>query len=479
MKTAIIVVVSLVVFLALALAGSVGYVAIKGKFSANKDLAVRLEYPQRGNLIEFISAPGQIEPIRKVEIRSKISAQIIALPCKIGDQVTKGDPNATPPIPATVLMRLDAKNLKADLKAAQTRRDAQAARIDIAKVRLQSRKERLKGDKTLLEHAEHKLKLSESALKSGDVTLVEVEQERTNVANQQLQLISAEISLQADERDQEASKLDLLAADEGILQKQEELKYTTFTSPIDGTVTRVAAEVGEMATGSLYNPGTVILEVADLSQMMLVAQIDEADIGKIKVGQAANVQIQAWPDSIFKGRVSTTALTPTAGGAGGKYFEAEVLLESQEQKIFSGMTADVDIEINTHENVLLAPSQALLEREIDFLPPEIRDNSPEIDKNKLYTSVVYRYVDGEAILTPVSFGQRDETHTIILSGITAEDQIIVGPYKVLEALRHKQKVVDEKELTEDEIVSNRDLQDQAISQSKAERRDQNQRRGPR
>ena len=472
MKTAVIVVVSLVIFLALA--GSVGYVAIKGKLNASKDLAVRTDHPQTGKLIEFISAPGQIEPIKKVEIRSKISAQITDLPCKIGDNVTKGDPNAIPPIPATVLMRLDAKNLQADLNAAQTRRQAQAARIEISKFRLQSRKETLKGDRALLEHAERELERSESLLLSGDVKLVEVEQERTNVANQRSRLIASEISLDADEQDLEVTKLDLEATDEGIAQKEEELSYTVFTSPIDGIVTRVEMEEGEMATGSLYNPGTVILEVADLSQMMLVAQIDEADIGKIHVGQSANVHIQAWPDLIFKGVVSTTALTPSAGSIGEKYFEAEVLLESQEQKIFSGLTADVDIEINTHEEVLLLPSQAILDREIDFLPPEIRDNSPEIDKNKLFAAVVYRYVDGEAILTPVSFGQSDATHTVILSGITLEDQIIVGPFKVLEALKHKQKVVDEQELTEEEIVANRELQDQAISQAEIDRRRQNQ-----
>ncbi|MCP4710626.1 MAG: HlyD family efflux transporter periplasmic adaptor subunit [Planctomycetes bacterium] len=472
MKTAIIVVVSLVIFLALA--GSVGFVAIKGNLNKNNDLAVRLEYPQQKNLIEFTSAPGQIEPIKKVEIRSKISALIIELPYKIGDKITKGDPNAIPSIPASVLMRLDAKELQEEIKATQTRRDAQAARVEISKIRLNARRETLKGNKILFEQAERELQRSEALLKSGDVKLVDVEQERTTVANQRAQLAASEITLNADEQDLEVSKLDLAASDAGIAQKQEGLKFTTFTSPIDGIVTRVEAEVGEMATGSSYQPGTVILEVADLSQMMLVAQIDEADIGKIKVGQPANVHIQAWPDVIFKGRVSTTALSPTAAGGGGKYFEAEVLLDDQEQEIFSGMTADVDIQINTHENVLIVPRQAVLDREIDFLPPAIRDNSPEIDKSKLYAAVVYCYVDGEAILTPVTYGESDETHIIIRSGITEEDQIITGPFKVLEALRHKQKVVDEKELSEDEIVANRDVQEAAITEAEEAQRQRDQ-----
>jgi HlyD family secretion protein len=109
------------------------------------------------------------------------------------------------------------------------------------------------------------------------------------------------------------------------------------------------------------------------------------------------------------------------------------------------MTAHVDIETRKHTDVLKVPSQAVLAREIDGLPLEIRDKSPEVDKAKTFATVVYRYVDGKAVVTPVKIGPGDLTHTIILSGIKEGEKIIVGPYKELDKLTHDKTVQDERE----------------------------------
>jgi hypothetical protein len=95
--------------------------------------------------------------------------------------------------------------------------------------------------------------------------------------------------------------------------------------------------------------------------------------------------------------------------------------------------------------VLNLPSQAVMAVPVDSLPLDIRDNSPEIDKDKTYATVVYRYVDDKAVVTPVTIGEDNLTHTIIKSGITAEDKIVVGPYKVLESIKHDQTIQDERE----------------------------------
>ncbi|KPK77994.1 MAG: hypothetical protein AMJ79_01465 [Phycisphaerae bacterium SM23_30] len=452
---------------AIIIGGVVAVVQIRGGLAGGMSLAVRVENPQRGDLIEVITAPGEVEPIRKVEIRSKITAQIVELPFKEGDRVTKGDPNAVPPIPPSVLARLDSKDLEADLRAATIRYEAQAARIEISRINLESRKERLKGDRAVLEQAERELKRNEILLKTGDVKQTEVEQQRSNVQNLRAQLMASELSLKADQQNLEAAKLDLEAADAGIIQKKEQIKYTILTAPMNGIITRAISKAGEMATGSLYNPGTMIMEVADLSQMMLVAQVDEADIGKIKVGQQAKVHIQAWPDRVFEGVVATTALAPAANPrVGEKYFEAKILLDNQDMEIFSGLTADVDIEIKTHQNELRVPSKAVLDREIDELPLEIREDNPNIDTTKVFAVVVYRIIDGEAIATPVKFGKSDATHTIILSGITDEDQIIIGPDKILEGLQHKLKVKDERQMTEEEVMASRRAEDKILEAAK-------------
>jgi hypothetical protein len=83
-------------------------------------------------------------------------------------------------------------------------------------------------------------------------------------------------------------------------------------------------------------------------------------------------------------------------------------------------------------------------REVDLLPLEIRENNPELDKSKTHAIVVYRYIDGKAVVTPVKIGPSDLTHTIITAGISEEDEIVVGPFKVLDTLKHDQKLKDER-----------------------------------
>ena len=180
--------------------------------------------------------------------------------------------------------------------------------------------------------------------------------------------------------------------------------------------------------------------------MILKAEVDETDIARVAVGQKAKIRIQAWPDRVFKGVVRETPLAVTMGGMGGEYFEVEILLESEGERILSGLTADVDIEIETYKEVLSVPSQAVLSREVDELPPSIREGCPEVDAQKRFTSVVYRAIDGKATVTPVRIGGSDATHTVIRSGITQEDRVIVGPYKVLEGIKHDQRVKDQREV---------------------------------
>jgi len=243
----------------------------------------------------------------------------------------------------------------------------------------------------------------------------------------------------------------LEAADAGIAQAKESLNYTTILSPIDGVVTRVNAKVGEMVvTGMMNNPGTKILEVGDLSKMLVVAQVDEADVGKLELDQKARVFIDAYPNCEFTGKVYKLALANDMSRQQTKYYRTEILLETTAQKLHSGLTANVDIETRTYRDVLSVPSQAVMSREIEGLPIEIRDKSPNVDKSKTFATVLFRYVDGKAVITPIRIGASNLTHTIIEAGIEKGDKVVVGPYKELEKLRHDQVLKDERDVKAEE-----------------------------
>ena len=416
--------------------------------SSSKPTVVRIENAQRGELIEFVSAPGEIEPRINVEISAKTMARIIELPYEEGDIVTCGSTDTNPPVPASVLVRLDDKDLQSRLLSAEASYDAQSAQIEVEKARIAGQRANLIGLDASLKQAQRDLERQKGLLESQDISQATFDQSQLKFDELKSQYDSTKHTLNAAELNLVVLQHNLESAGAGVTQAKEALSYTTITSPIDGVVTRINAEVGEVVIfGTMNNPGTVILEVADLSTMLLVAQVDEADVGKLRVGQKATVFVQTFPDDEFKGVVDSIALTHRISpSTATKYFRTEILLEGEVKKLFSGLTAHVDIETIKHEDILNVPSQAVLGRAVDDLPLDIRENNPEVDKEKTFTPVVYRYIDGKAVVTPVKIGPSNLTHTVILSGITEDDKIIVGPYKELEGLKHDQKIRDEREV---------------------------------
>lgn len=411
-----------------------------------KALIVQVENPQRGTLTEFVSAPGEIGPKTSVQIRARVSARIEELPFEEGDRVTCGDPNANPPVPPSVLVRLDAKDVQSQLRQAEASRAASQAQIDVEKARIAGQQASLAGIAASVKQAEQDLQRQAALLQSQDISQASYDQTKLKLDDVKTQYEAAEHGLEAAKLNLVVLEHNLEAADAKIAQARDALSYTTITSPIDGVVMRIRTKVGELVIpGIMNNPGTLIIEVADLSAMLVVTQIDEADVGKLEVGQKATVHVDALPDREFTGLVDSIALAHDVTYTMTKYFRTEILLDNTKEKLHSGLTAHVDIETHRHTDILKVPSQAVLGREVDSLPLDIRENSAELDAGKTYATVVYRYINGKAVATPVKIGQSDLTHTIILAGVTEQDKIVVGPYKVLEKLKHGQEIKDERQ----------------------------------
>jgi HlyD family secretion protein len=424
----------------------VGSLLLKGKGGPKSDaMTVRVEKPILGDLTEFVSAPGEIEAKKNVEISAKVSARVLELPYKEGAKVTAGDPAANPPVPASVLIRLDSRDLESQLTGAQANYDAQVAQLESDKARLVGQKADLARIDATFEQAKKDLARQQGLLASKDVSEQTFDQAKVKVDELVAQRESMVQSMKAAEMSLEVLRHQLDAAKARIDQAKDALSYTTIVSPIDGTVTRVNAEVGELVVyGTMNNAGTVIMEVADLSQMIVAAQADETERAKLKVGQKAKVHIQAFPDKVFDGEVLSIALANSTSMQSRlvKYYRTEVLLDSNGLPVCSGFNADVDIETDTYKDVLKVPSHAVLSREVEGLPKEARDK-PEVAKTKTYTTVVYVMKDGKAMVMPVKTGASDLTDIVISSGLAKDDMVIVGPYKVLEKIKHDDSIKEE------------------------------------
>ncbi len=385
---------------------------------------VRIEPARLGTLIETVSAPGEIEPHTDVLISAVVSARIISLAVREGDEVLRGD----------VICRLDDKELQALLKSAQARRAGEDYRI-------KADEERLKSAQSSHDFAKRELERIQSLFDTGDVSRRDLDNALERVRDLELSVASSthQISVMESSRD---------AAMAEIERVQEGLDNAVIESPMDGVVTRLNVEVGEIVTGSTTNPGTVLMTIANLSRMVLKARVAESDIADVQVGQRAKIYINAYPDDVFGGTVRQIALQRSGAADGTGFFVTEVEVDLQGRRIYSGLVANVEVEIKTHEG-LVVPYQAIVARDVDELPDEIRRHML-VDRTKKKTNVVYRVVDGKTACTPIRPGASDLTHRIVLEGLDEGDEIVVGPYKILESIAHDERVSDKEERDRDD-----------------------------
>ena len=392
-------------------------------------IPVRMETARKATLIETVKAPGEIEPHTKVDISAEVSARIEQLPFEEGDRVKKGD----------MIVKLDDRNLRAALNSAQARRDGE-------QFRLQSEQARLAGLITNHTFAVRELERKQSLYASGDTSRSELDAAEESVANYAANVDATKYSISVIESSLAGAKADIDRAADSVAK-------TVISAPIDGVITMLNAEIGEVVVlGTMNNAGTVIMTIADLSRMLLIAQISEHDIAEVKAGQAATVHTIAYGEEEWKGVVTRVALQRSGAADGTGFYKTEIEIDLRDKEILSGASANVDIHVHEHDGVIV-PYQAVVERLIDDLPVEIRKDNPIIDMRKRVVNVVYRVIDGKAICTPVKPGPSDDFYRLIVAGLDPDDLIITGPYKVLDgegSIKHNDAVHDELATLEDD-----------------------------
>ena len=286
------------------------FVIINLKKGKGGEIPVQVEKVKRGNITQLVSGTGRIRPEVEVKISANVSGEIIGLYVKEGDDVKKGD----------LLIELDRKRYEAAAERA---------------------KSNLKSADASLKKANSEYKRAVDLSKQNLISAAEMESADAN-------LLLAESNLE-----QAQANLD---------QAEDDLSKTRIYSPIDGTVSKLNKELGEIALGSTFQ-ADVIMIVADLSKMEVLSEIDENDVVLVSEGDTASIEVDAIPDTTFKGVVSEIAHTATTRGLGTQEevtnFEVKVAVVDQVEKLRPGMSSTVDIQTETHRNVLHVPIQAV------------------------------------------------------------------------------------------------------------------------
>jgi HlyD family secretion protein len=206
------------------------------------------------------------------------------------------------------------------------------------------------------------------------------------------------------------------------------IEKTVITSPVAGEVIQRNKEKGEMAiTGTINTPGSVIMTIADRSRMFVKALVDETEIVRVALNQPVSVTIDAFPDTVFQGKVVKIGGLPTTSTFGAEEavnFPIEVEISGVPENLYPGMSASCEITVGVRDSVIVIPYMALGNKKIKGKEQDI----------------VILAEDSRANLIPVKLGLTGEKGLEIKSGISPKDTVLTGPYKVLRELKDGEKV---------------------------------------
>jgi len=400
-----------------------GAVALDWTLVRTPPRKVLAEPLSRATIVRSVTASGRIESVEEAEIASQIIGRVTAVNFKEGDPVKAGD----------VLVAID-------------RTDAQA-KLDSTNARISRLEAAINQADSDLKKAQRDADLSAKLAGRGFST-------PTELADSFTLLAKAEAALSM-------CRNELVEAEAMRRASEEELRRTTILAPIDGVVSDLEVDVGEIVIAGTTNlPGSVLMKVCDMDRMRVRADVDEADVPLVRRGQAARVYLQADQLRPLPGRVDR--VSPQGKVKQDEVVGFETLLDldvsppagsaSDFPTLRPGMTVTAEIEVRQVDEALSAPAQAVVHRRRKELPdtPLIRDWSERAPRTpgekageaeQRYLKVVF-VLDGEvARARPVETGVSDERRVEILSGLGPDDRVVVGPFHALDELKDGDPVV--------------------------------------
>ena len=354
-----------------------------------------------------VAATGQVDPKVKVNISAHVIGKIERLYFNEGDTVRRGQ------------------------KLVELEKPVFTAQRDRARAELANRRIEVQRARAAMANAEASYRRAENMQRQG-------------ISAQEL-FDRASLDLE-NGRAMYASALEGVRQAEATLrQAEEDLSRTTIVSPLDGKVVQLNAREGEVViTGTMNNPGSVIAIIADLSEILVEAEVGETEIVGIRAGQPARIKVDAIPGVEYRGRVAeigSSAAIRQSGASGVRYFKVKVAIENADDRLRPGMTSQVAIVTSTLANTISVPIQAVVER-----VPGAKDDD-EQDEDAPKQKYAFVVVDGKAKMTQVHTGISDATHVAIASGIKAGDPVVTGPFRTLKNLKDGTPVKVEKETT--------------------------------
>src|SRR5947207_3149065 len=378
------------------LAGAYGLTTLKGA-SADVDPS-RVATVERGTMVRSVVATGKVEPITKVEIKSKANGIIKALNADIDKSVNAGD----------ILVELDREQLAAALRGAEANLLAAGASLEAAQAQLQKNVVEAEGpDAEFARRAYERAQslfaqhlIAQSALDDAH-GLVEVADNRKRAAHSQLAISQAKVT---------EARAQVAQAKAAAERAAEDVANATIRAPIRGTVLSRDVEIGSPVS-SILNLGanaTLVMTIGDIDQVFVRGKVDEADIGRVRLGQQARIRVETFKDKTFNGRV--TQISPMGVEKDNvTNFEVKVSIDNPGQALKANMTANAEIVLEELADSLIMPEAAV---------------TYDAKKNA-FVDVIAPGAKSGRRKVPVKIGVGNGTKVEILDGLKPGDKVIL------------------------------------------------------
>src|SRR2546421_3581732 len=358
----------------------------------------KLAKVEKGDLAKSVVATGKVEPITKVEVKSKASGIVKKLLVQAGDKVKKGQ----------LLAQLDKEEIQAQVAQSQAELQAAEASMKGAEADYERAKVDAEGpDVPLLKRA---FVRAEGMAKEGVVSASALDDaqknydmsvNKQNVSKAQLQVLQAKIGQSQAQVAQDRANLK---------QLEEQLGYTTITSPIDGIILSRDVDVGDAVSSILVlgSSATLVMTLGDTSEVYVKGKVDESDIGKVYMGQPARIKVESYKDKTFTGKVNK--ISPMGVEKDNvTTFEVRVSINNPEGVLKANMTANAEIILEEHKAVLQIPEGSIIYDKDKKASVEVPDPKGKEGKKKL----------------AVNIGISNGAKTELLGGLKEGDQVVL------------------------------------------------------
>ena len=388
---------------------------------------VTAEAAEKRTITETVTASGKVQPVTEVKISPDVSGEIIEINVNEGDYVQRGD----------LLVRIN--------------RDIYVSALDRVEAALNTSRANLANSRARKAQAEAQFINAKAAFERSQTLFDQDAISESEFDSGRASFLVAQAEVEAAGQSVVAAEYQVKSAEASLREARENLTKTDIFSPMNGTISRLDAELGERVVGTSQFAGTEILRIANLNEMEVLVEVNENDIIRVNEGDTAIIEIDAYLTERFRGVVTSianSALTQALSADQVTNFEVKIRILSEsyehllrpERPYLSpfrpGMSASTDIQTKTASNVLSVPIQAVTTRTDEAASVQSDTTEQAAGTDQTLTRRIQEYVlvvmeDETVKLTPVTSGIQDSNHIEITTGLEEGERVVTGPFRAV------------------------------------------------